>query len=32
MSQKRRTFMGQILTGGIGLGIGYFVGAKKEKS
>ena len=32
MSQKRRTFMGQILTGGIGLGVGYFIGAKKEKS
>ena len=31
MSQKRRTFMGQILTGGIGLGVGYFLGAKKEK-
>ena len=32
MSHKRRTFIGQILTGAVGLGAGYFLGTKKEKT
>ena len=30
MSQKRRTFLGQLITGAIGLGAGYILGSKKS--